>query len=49
MIELTEQQKDKYFHKYRTFNAAVEAAYNDGYEQALKDLEHFEETGVVIL
>jgi hypothetical protein len=49
MIELTEIQKDKYFFKYRTFNAAVEAAYNDGYEQALKDLEKFEETGVVIL
>ncbi len=49
MIELDDIQKDKYFHKYRTFNAAVEAAYNDGYEQALKDIDHLDDTGVVIL
>ncbi len=49
MITLTPQQEEHYYKDYRTFNAAVEASYNDGYEQALKDLEKFEETGVVIL
>jgi len=46
MIELTQEEIEHYYHDYRSF---VEAAYRDWYEQALKDMEHFEETGVVII
>ena len=49
MIELTEEQKQHYIKHYHSFNEAVEAAFNDGYKLALEDIEHFEETGVVIL
>jgi hypothetical protein len=30
-------------------NQMLKKAYQDGYKQAVKDMEHFEETGVVIL
>jgi len=49
MVELTQEEIDNYYHNYRSFAAVVQAAYKDGYKQAVKDMEHFEETGVVTL
>lgn len=48
MIDLTEEEIQHYYHDYRSFAAVVNAAYKDGYEQAVKDMQHFDDSGVVI-
>ena len=49
MIEkLTEEEIQHYYHDFRSFAEVVNAAYKDGYEQAVKDMQQFEDGGVVI-
>jgi hypothetical protein len=49
MLELTEEQCNTYRRMRLTFDDMLRQVYKDGYNQAVKDLEHFEDTGVVIL
>ena len=46
---LTEEQITEYVFLNLSTEGIIKKAYQDGYEQAMKDMQHFEETGVVIL
>lgn len=50
MIEqLTDEQCDAYRRTRLTFNDMLRQCYKDGYEQALKDLQHVNDDEVVIV